>query len=64
VRLKGLGKFKKKKSFASSDLEPATFWFVAQSLNQYATACPLPLPPRKECSSLNTVYCIIRNDVV
>jgi hypothetical protein len=24
-----------------SGIEPATFWFVAQCLNHYATACPL-----------------------
>jgi hypothetical protein len=26
-----------------SGIEPATFWFVAQCLNHYATACPLKL---------------------
>jgi hypothetical protein len=38
VRLEGLGKLKKKNSFTSSGLEPATFRIVAYCLNHYATA--------------------------
>jgi hypothetical protein len=37
VRPEGLGKFR---NITSSGIEPATFRFVAQCLNHYATACP------------------------
>jgi hypothetical protein len=37
VRPEGLDKFKK---ITSSSIEPATFRFVSQCFNHYATACP------------------------
>jgi hypothetical protein len=41
VRPEGLGNLKKKKnSFTSTGLEPATFRLAAQCFNNYATACP------------------------
>jgi hypothetical protein len=43
VRPEGLGKLEKKKSFASSDHEPASSRLVAEYLNNYATASPIVL---------------------